>query len=191
MSGDYKIKKLTDCKWANLFEVTYKDKNGAERKWTVASRKDSPIAGAAQPDAVVIIPIIETPDGKRLVITKEWRVPIGDFEYGFPAGLIENGQSIEQAIKDELKQETGLDVVKIRHISKPVYSSPGLTDESCCMAIVEATGRVSDKFLEDSEDIETILMDVEDVKNLLDSDKKVSAKAWGILYSITQTCKIE
>ena len=191
MSEDYEIKKLTDCQWANLYEVIYKGKNGSARKWTVASRKDKPIVDADKPDAVVIIPIIETQDGKRLVTTKEWRVPIGDYEYGFPAGLIEDGRSIEQTIKDELKQETGLDVVKIRHISNPVYSSPGLTDESCCMAIVEAAGRISGEFLEDSEDIETLLMDVDDIKELLASGKKVSAKAWGFLYDITQSGKIE
>lgn len=44
----------------------------------------------------------------------------------------------------ELKEETGLGLVKVNHISLPVFSSAGLTDESCHMVLVEAKGEASD-----------------------------------------------
>ncbi len=175
-----------------LYNVTYKDKKGKTNQWQVVSRKDEPIVNADEPDAVVIVPVIETQQGRRLVVTKEYRLPIGDFEYGFPAGLIEKDHSIEQMVAKELKEETGLDLVEIKHISNPVYSSPGMSDESCCMVIVKACGKVSDEYLDDSEQIETMLMGVEDIRELLSSkDKKVSAKAWGILYQFVRMGKIE
>lgn len=191
MSNDYKLKKLTDCKWANLYEAVYRDKTGAEGRWTVLSRKANPVVDAAVPDAVVIVPVIDTPTGKKLVVTKEFRIPIWDYEYGFPAGLIDKDQTIEETAIRELKEETGLDLVKIRHISSPIYSSAGLTDESCCMAVVDAAGTLSDEYLEQAEQIEAILMDVEDIKELLASGEKISAKAWGLFYHYARTGKIE
>jgi ADP-ribose pyrophosphatase len=186
----YNIKKLTESKWLNLFEIEYKHKTRRGR-WMMSSRKNSPIKNAACPDAVVIIPVVKTPQGSRLVITKEFRVPIGDYEYGFPAGIIDPGESVNSAIRRELKEETGLELESIMHTSKPVFSSSGMTDESCIMAIVEASGTVSDSYLTGSEDIEAVLMDVNDIGELLESDKFVAAKAWGILYHCVISNSIE
>lgn len=190
MASDYTLKRLTDSEWLNLYEATYIDKTGRENQWTIASRKDRPIIDADKPDAVVIVPFMETPAGKRLVVTKEFRVPVWDYEYGFPAGLIDEGKTIEQTTADELKQETGLELVQIKYISGCVYSSSGMTDESCCMVFVEAKGRISDKHLEGNERIEAMLMDVDDIRRLLASDKKISAKAWGLLYHYSRMGKI-
>ena len=191
MKDYFKLSKLTNCKWINLFEVFYNRKDQPKRSWLMCSRKDRPITDAGVADAVVIIPTIKTKAGVRLVVTKEFRVPIWDYEYGFPAGLIDDGEDIAETVKRELNEETGLELVKINHISKPVYSSAGLSDESCCMAMVEARGEVSNQYQEPSEDIETILMNVDDIKTLLQSQSKVAAKAWGILYYYVKIGKIE
>jgi len=163
MSDSYRVSKLTDCKWANLFEVDYARKKQPRRRWIMCSRNDDPVADASRADAVVIVATIDADGEKKLVVTKEFRVPIWDFEYGFP----------------------------IRHISTPVFSSAGLTDESCHMVLVEAQGQASDKWLDESEDIEVLLLDVEGIRDLLASDKKIAAKAWGLLYHYAQTGEID
>jgi len=191
MNDSYKLKKLTDCDWVNLFDVCFKRKGQAERSWVMCSRKEKPIEDAAKADAVVIVPTIETDEGIRLVVTKEFRVPIWDYEYGFPAGLIDDGENMEQTVARELKEETGLELAKIKHVSAPVFSSAGLTDESCNMVLVEAKGQVSNKWLDHTEDIEVLLLDVEGVRDLLASNKKIAAKAWGLLYHYAQTGRIE
>lgn len=191
MADFFKLNKLTDCKWLNLFEIIYQRKTQQQKSWMMSSRKETPITDADKADAVVIVPVVNTAEGKKLVVTKEFRVPIWDYEYGFAAGLIDDGENIEETVARELKEETGLDLVKINHISMPVYSSAGLTDESCCMAIVEAAGEISNKWLEDTEDIEALMMDANDIKDLLASDKKIAAKAWGLLYHYARTGKIE
>ncbi len=191
MSKPYQLEQLTHSRWANLFNVIFTRKSQCQGSWIMCSRKERPIEAAAQPDAVVIVPVIDTEHGKRLVVTKEFRVPIWDYEYGFPAGLIDAGENVENTIARELKEETGLDLVRIRHISSPVYSSAGLTDESCHMALVDARGTISTEYQEASEDIETLLLDVDGIRELLNSDKKVAAKAWGLLYHYVQIDKIE
>ena len=190
MSG-YRLNKLTDCRWLNLFEVRFTRKRQPDRSWLMCSRKNRPIEDATKADIVVAVPTINADEGKRLVVTKEFRVPIWDYEYGFPTGLIDDGEDIAAAVSRELKEETGLDLVKINHISLPVFSSAGLTDESCHMVLVEAKGEASDRWSEGTEDIEVLFLDVEGIRDLLASKKKIAAKAWGLLYHYAAAGRID
>ncbi len=186
----FELEKLTDQKWLNLYNVVYDRADNRRHTWVMCSRKSEPVKAAGQPDAVFIVPILHTPDGVRLVMTREFRVPIWDYEYGFPAGLIDEGETVETTTVRELKEETGLDVRRILHTSMPVYSSAGMSDESCVMVLLEADGTASNDYLQPHEQIETILMDVDDIQNLLRSGARVAAKAWGLLYHFAATGKI-
>lgn len=191
MTTHYNITKLTEQPWLNLFDVEYATKDGSPHHWLMCSRKDKAVEQAAQPDAVVIVPMLKAPGGNRLVLTKEFRVPIDDAEYGFPAGLIDAHETIESAVRRELKEETGLEAETIHHISPPVYSSAGMSDESCCMVMVTATGAPSTHLNEQHEQIEVLLYDVEEIRALLKSKKKIAAKAWGLLYHFAVSGRIE
>ena len=181
---------LTDEKWINLFRVTYLNSKDKVCGWIFASRKKSPF-GDKKPDAVVIVATVDTPAGRKLVVTKEYRAPINDYEYGFPAGLIDPGMTIDKTVEKELKEETGLDLVKIIEKSNTVVSSAGLSDESVIIVFVEAEGELSEKYQEDVEDIEVFLYDINDIRGLLVSDKKIGAKGWGVLYYYSKMGKIE
>lgn len=191
MKTDYTLHKLTDQPWLNLYDVEYAARDGSPHHWLMCSRKDRPIEQAGEPDAVYIAAITATPEGNRLVMTKEFRVAIDDVEYGFPAGLIDEGETIESTVRRELKEETGLEVETIHHISPPVYSSAGMSDESCCMALVTASGTPSTALNEAHEQIEVLLYDVEDIRALLQSRNKIAGKAWGLLYHFAATGRIE
>lgn len=189
--SEYKINKLTDCTWLNLFEVHFTRKNQPDRSWLMCSRKKRPVADASKADIVAIVATTDTPEGRRLIVTKEFRAPIWDYEYGFPTGLIDDGEDAAMAAARELKEETGLDLVKINHVSFPVFSSAGLTDESCHMVLVEAKGEASDRWSQDNEDIEVLLLDVDGIRELLASKKKIAAKAWGLLYHYAAIGRID
>jgi ADP-ribose pyrophosphatase len=187
-----RIKKLTDEKWLNLYEVEYQRPNmDKPHHWLMCSRKDNPVIDAAVPDAVFIVPVLKTPDGNRLVMTREFRAALWDVEYGFPAGLIDAGESVETTVRRELKEETGLDLVSIHHISPPVYSSAGMSDESCCMVLAEVSGTPCSDLNEAHEEIEVVLLDAAAVGRLLGGGHKIAGKAWGLLYHFAVTGKIE
>lgn len=177
------VQKLTNSKWLNLFDVAYVDKRGRQRSWQLASRAQEPkcISGKfAVPDAVVIA-AFHTAE-KKIVITREYRVPLADFEYGFPAGLLDRGESVEQAAGRELKEETGLDVIRIRGISPPLYSSSGMSDESVAMVYLECDGRPSMEFNMGSELIEVQLLSPSQADRLCnDPAIKFDAKAWLVI----------
>ena len=175
--------KLTDLKWLNMFEVSYVDKNGRDRYWQIASRAEVPkciTRKFAVPDAVVIVPFHSAEN--KIVVTREYRIPLADFEYGFPAGLIDAGETIEQASRRELKEETGLEVIQFTGISPAIYSSAGMSDESVAMVYVVCEGNPSTARNSGSESIEVVLVSPAQASRLCeDPALKFDAKAWLVL----------
>ena len=173
-------RKLTAEKWLNLFEVSYIAKTGVEKSWQMASRQNEPkcLTGSYhRPDAVVIVPFHTVRN--KMVITREYRVPLDGYEYGFPAGLVDSGESVEQAARRELMEETGLTVSRFIKASPPIYSSAGMTDESVTMVYVECEGEPSNSANTEFELIETLLISRKEAVDLLnDTTLKFDAKAW-------------
>lgn len=173
-------RKLTAEKWLNLFDVRYVARTGDEKSWQIASRQKEPkcvTGGYHRPDAVVIIPFHTVKN--KMVITREYRVPLNDYEYGFPAGLVDSGESVEQAARRELMEETGLTVSRFIKISPPIYSSAGMTDESVALVYVECEGEPSNSANTDSELIEILFISPDEALDLLsDTTLKFDAKAW-------------
>ena len=175
-----------------MFDVAYVAKNGSRRSWQMASRSNEPkcITGNYdEPDAVVIVPYHTTE--KRVVVTKEYRVPLADYEYGFPAGLIDPDETIEQAASRELKEETGLDIVRFLKIGPPIYSSAGMTDESVSMVYVECDGTPSTAGNQGSEMIEIQLITQKQASQMCQNPEyKFDAKAWLVLVRFAEKGKI-
>jgi ADP-ribose pyrophosphatase len=178
--------KLTDLKWLNLFNVSYNDTASRTRAWQVASRQPTPkcISGRFDPPDAVVIAAFHTDSG-RMVITREYRVPLADVEYGFPAGLVDPGESVEAAARRELAEETGLALTRVLAVGPPVYSSAGMTDESVVMVYVECEGDPCTAGNEGSEQIEVILASPEEVRHLCRTPGlKFDAKAWLVLWHL-------
>jgi ADP-ribose pyrophosphatase len=143
----------------NLFSVDYQDKKGKDKTWTYASRShpdNRTGRTGAVPDAVVVVPFHTTQ--KKLVIIKEFRVVLGGYQYGFPAGLLDPEEETEQAGRRELFEETGLRLTRVVQKSPAVYSSSGMTDESVSLLYAECDGTPSSAHTEDSEDIQVKLL---------------------------------
>jgi len=185
------LKKLTSTKWLNLFQSKTRNIKGKEVEWFFASRSKDPLKEVGISCAVLIVPIYKSDQENLLVMTKEYRYPLRDYMYGLPAGIIEDGDTLEYTIRKEIKEETGLEVKEILDISKPVYTSPGFSDECINIAIVEVTGKISESYQDDHEDIKVLMCDIKDIEDIVRNTSKLDAKVWTILYNFIKNKKIE
>ena len=165
-------KVIAQSRFLEFKELRYLNKFGDEGSWYMASR----VGGRR---AVMIVPFC----GEKLVVTREFRVPIGGYEYSFPAGLIDDGEDPVTAAKRELREETGLEMRKVLAVSPPVFNSPGLTDEALTLVYAEVEGTASRDGLEPDEDIETLILSRDEVAALMaDETNLFGAKAWMEFY---------
>jgi ADP-ribose pyrophosphatase len=177
--------KLTNEKWLNLFARTIR-RAGKEHRWLFASRKPEPplvAGGDGKPDAVLIVPILLGGPEPLLVATREWRVPIGAYEWGVPAGLIDGDESPEDAARRELWEETGYEMVEVTDLSPINFSSTGMTDE--CVRMVYCTCKKPKghkQHLDGAEEIEVRLLSIRDIDRLVKSEEPVNARAWLTFY---------
>jgi ADP-ribose pyrophosphatase len=59
------------------------------------------------PGAVMVIPLLDTPDGLRLVLERQYRYPVGQVMIEFPAGKLDPGEDRWLCAQRELLEETG------------------------------------------------------------------------------------
>ncbi|MCB2289294.1 NUDIX hydrolase [Clostridium sp. CS001] len=185
------ITTLADTKYLKLYNAEYINKSGKSRNWSIASRKDLDTlkntyfnGSEDQIDAVIIVATYvdkatHTADD-QLVVIKQFRVPLNDYVYEIPAGLIDCGEDFETTVRRELKEETGLDLLDIDYnkTKAKAYISTGMTDESVALVYCTCNGQVSKDYLEPDEDIEVILLSRQEAKILISSNEKIDIKAF-------------
>ena len=185
-----KLKSLVETKYLSLYEAEYENKVGNMRTWTVASRKDNDTLQKQffenkedSNDGVIIAAYHK--EKKKLVIIKQFRIPLNDYVYELTAGLIDPGEDAKSTMGRELMEETGLkivDVIKNRGTEK-VYVSAGMTDESLALVYCTCEGEISDEHLEDDECIEAMLVSQEEALELIQSKEKFDIKCFLVLQS--------
>ena len=185
------VEKLTHERWLNLFAAKF-EHNGHQGRWLFASREETPHRGVVGA-AVIIVPVLRTPGQEpRLVMIREYRVPVGCYVIGLPAGLIEKDEPIEESIRRELLEETGFELAKVHRITQPLLSSAGMTDEAAMLAFVDVRGEPGAlQALEPSEDVEVLLLDYAGLCEMCDdSTQVVDVKAWMALFLYQQLGRI-
>jgi ADP-ribose pyrophosphatase len=193
---DNKIKKLVplaQTKFLSLYTVEYENKIGSTKHWTVASRKDFEtlkgqyFEGKEEKIDAAIIAALHV-DSKKIVCIRQFRVPLNDYVYELPAGLIDGNENFADAAARELNEETGLKLLEINHkkTKKGVYASAGMTDESATMVFCTCNGTVSKDNLEEDEDIEVVLLSQDEARELLKKDVKMDMRAFIMLQAFSE-----
>ncbi|QEE16069.1 NUDIX domain-containing protein [Promethearchaeum syntrophicum] len=150
------IKDLYTTNWITLKQATVVNKNGKQFKWDFIARKN---------EQKIITIICHSSISNRILVIKEFRVPINKYVIEFPAGLIEEGETIEQAAIRELKEETGY-IGKIFRVSPFLTKSAYLTSELSAFVEMEANeNEIGPTQLEKEEDIHPIWLKPEEFEN--------------------------
>lgn len=177
MSSIGTIRKLTSTRFLNLYELEAVHRDGRVSPYYMVSRTRDPAALKAvtkenQPDGVILYGVYgERKD--RVVLIRQYRYPIGDYVYEFPAGLVEKGEDPVSAGVREMYEETGLTLIPKDSgaYSKPLFTTVGMTDESCGTVFGYCTGTPTSCHQEASEDIQVVLADRAECRRILREEK--------------------
>ena len=153
-------------------------------------------------DVVVIVPVFKTRTEEKILFLKTQRPPLyaenkADINIELPAGLVgdeRKGESIEQAIEAELREETGLRADSIKIVSSKIASSAGCTSETSTIALAEITDttEISKPLSDGGIILERIWVNANDIRNWLQEQEKngcaISAQALcGLFYYFSDT----
>lgn len=78
-----------------------------------------------KPDAVWVIPVTT---GNHLAMVYQYRYTVDDWCWEIPAGSVKPGQSIEEAVQDELREEVGGIAADLEYIGR-FYPANGICSE--------------------------------------------------------------
>ncbi len=166
------IKKGDEGKFITRYDVSYRTEDGQSKIYEIISRnsdiKTYEELHGDKPDAVVIIMTDET--GERILLNREFRMAAGMWVINFPAGLIDAGETPEEAAARELREETGLEIVSIDDTMGLSYSAVGFSNEMNVCVIGKCRGEIT---LSDSafEEIRAAWYTKEQVRELLKKER--------------------
>ncbi len=184
-----KIHQITHNRFLNYYDLEVTHKSGTESHYYLASRaeteKELKIRTKENtPDGVVIYCLYGEQKDK-VVLIRQYRYPLDDFIYELPAGLVENGEDFHEAAVREMHEETGLHMTAIHAdpmLEEPRFTTIGMTDESCATVYGYADGDITNKFEEESEEIQVVIADKEEVRRILREEKVAIICAYQMMH---------
>lgn len=183
------VRKLTDNRFLNLYEMDALTNTGAPFNYYFASRNSEEklplLTGKLCSNGIVIYPIWKR-NPEKIVMIRQYRYPLDTWLYELPAGLIDEGETASEAAVREMKEETGLTFTPYEggnpSFRRPVYLGAGLTDETSTSVFGYADGEISGRFRESTESIEVLLVDKKEAARIL-KEERVSLRAAFLLMS--------
>ena len=125
------MKKVNEGKFLSRYDIVYETVDGGVKNYEMVSRAKNRTQFDQlhdhKPEAVIMI--MHDPSGEKLLINREFRLAMGEFIYNFPAGLVDDGEDLDTSAARELREETGLKLVRIDEWMKESYSAEGICDE--------------------------------------------------------------
>lgn len=173
-----KMEKVKDGKYLKNYELTYRNKAGKEKTYEIVSRKE--LSGIEDIGQKVSGLSIAAVNGDKLLLLREFRMGVNKIVYNLCAGMLEEGESLEQCIRRELYEETGLQIKRIIDILPASYAAVAISDTKTSIVFVEAEGEFEDH-TSDNEWIEAGFYTKEEVRELLKT-AEFSSRAQIIAY---------
>ena len=166
-----KVTKQTDNKFLNIYLAEFEVEGGI-KNYQICSRKSQDkikvLNKEIVPDGVRIMPYFYENGKIKVCFIKEFRYPINDYMYGFPAGLIDDYENPVQSAIRELKEEIGATAIKIEKVDNASFLSAGMSDES--LENYEALVMLdSEQNLDFSEDISLEIVDFDNILEFLET----------------------
>lgn len=173
------IKKVREGKYLKNYELVYENRAGREKKYEIVSHHE--IAGVSELGSKVSgVSIVAIHQGKMLLL-REFRMGVNRFVYNLCAGMKEEEETLEECIRRELYEETGLSLKKIHKILNPAFAAVSICDILNQVAFVEAEGEINDTHMSENEWIQAAFYTKEEMAHLLETEQfssRAQIAAW-------------
>ncbi len=147
------IRKILEGKFITRYDVDYVTAEGHGKTYEMISRNPDirTLEDLQNRKADSVILILTDESGERILINREYRMATARWVCNFPAGLIDPGETPEESAKRELREETGLTLVRISDILDNSYGAVGFSNERnvCVFGVAAGEFRKSDSDLEE------------------------------------------
>jgi ADP-ribose pyrophosphatase len=161
-------KEVYSCSLFRVTEDEAEDKSGWNIKRSIVRHRGSAVMMAVD-------------EKNRVMLVRQYRLPANQFLWELPAGKTDEGETVAQAAKRELIEETGLRAKKWKKLVA-FFPSPGYIEEKMTIFLATELTQGESKPMED-ERIETKWFTKKEIRDLLASNKILDAKTMiGFLY---------
>ena len=175
--------KVRDGKYLKNYELTYLNRAGKEKKYEIVSRRElsSEADLGGKPSGVSIVAYCD----HKMLLLHEFRMGVNRPIYNLCAGMLETDETIEDCIRRELYEETGLKVKKILDILPPSFAAVAISDMTTYIAFIEVEGTI-EEHSSDNEEIDADFYTKDEVEHLLETDyfsSRAQLCAWYFIHS--------
>ena len=114
-----------------------------------------------------------TKEGKVLMV-RQYRHGINSIETELPGGVAEKGESMEEACRREVQEETGYTFENWKCLGK-VSANPSTTNNFTHFFLATGGRRTTEQKLDESEELEVLELTIEEVKALVRDNKMMQS----------------
>ncbi len=115
------------------------------------------------PDWVIVVPVLKDKNNTEcFLMVKQWRHGSARLSIEFPGGVIDEGETADDAVLRELQEETGKTAETLIHLAD-VYPNPAIMENKTHIYLAYCTADTKKQSLDDDEFVEIEMMPVRDV----------------------------
>lgn len=143
------MKLIHKGEYLSYYEIEYADEFGHKKSYEIVSKQGN--KHSKTPELTLdklgktcnaVSLIIFDKSHEHILLNREFRFGVNRYVYNPTAGLIDKGETPEEAAERELREETGLKLTRIIKQLPPVYVCAPVTDDVLIPFICEAEGEI-------------------------------------------------
>ena len=131
-----------------------------------------------------------TKEGQVLLV-KQYRHGTGTVAVELPGGVAEKGETMEEAVRREVVEETGYEFAHFEYLGK-ISANPSTTNNYTHMFLATEGEKTGEQKLDETEDVEVLFHSIEEVKEMMKQNQVIqSLHLNNMMYALMKLGKLD